>query len=441
MIPNATYRIQLNSEFDFNNLKENLPYFSKLGISHLYASPIFKARQGSRHGYDVIDSNQINDELGGPDAFEDLIKEAADLGLEWIQDIVPNHVAYSPETTMISDVMKFSDSVYHNILDVDWNYPALKLKGKILAPFLQESYKQSLRKGQIKLSYVNGFQIKYGDLSFPVKISSYKTILAKSNRLLSFQFQDEKKLLAKLRQDYNSDATFRTEIENILDQYNRKTELLDTLLLEQVYSLANWKTAFKEINYRRFFGINDLICLRMEERNAFETTHKLITDLLSNQKFAGLRVDHIDGLFDPETYLNKLRKKAPEAFIIAEKILLNDEKLSEKWPIQGTTGYDFLNQLNGLFVDEQNKVEVTGIYNEYTRSKQSFNEILMTCKKSVIQQYFKGDIENLTRMFYKILKNKAYGKKCTSHGVKKALIALLSCLLCIQIIHKQRKCL
>ena len=165
MIPNATYRIQLNSEFDFNNLKENLPYFSKLGISHLYASPIFKARQGSRHGYDIVDSNQINDELGGLDAFEDLIKEAADLGLEWIQDIVPNHVAYSPETTMISDVMKFSDSVYHNILDVDWNYPAPKLKGKILAPFLQESYKKSLLKGQIKLSYDNGFQIKYGDLS------------------------------------------------------------------------------------------------------------------------------------------------------------------------------------------------------------------------------------------------------------------------------------
>lgn len=423
-MPTATYRIQLNSEFDLNKLKDLLPYLSKLGISHVYASPIFKARPGSRHGYDILDSNQINDELGGINAFNGVVKRAAELGLEWIQDIVPNHLAYSPESTMVGEIMRFgSNSLYHDFLDVDWNYPSPKLKGKILAPFLKDSYQKCLRQGQIKLCYHNGFQIKYGDLEFPVKISSYPKILSNSTKLVPYL---DEKAIAKLESDYISDENLRYKIEHIVDHYNREISLLHNLLSEQVYVLTQWKSAFKEINYRRFFDIIDLICLRMEEKNAFETTHKLIMHLITNHEISGLRVDHIDGLFDPQVYLTKLRKEAPNAFIVIEKILMGNEKLPELWPVQGTSGYDFLNKLNGLFIEKQNKTEMTHFYNEFRKSKQSFNKILIGCKKSVIRNYFAGDIENLTRLLFQHLKNKPYGQKCSILRTQKALIELFS---------------
>jgi (1->4)-alpha-D-glucan 1-alpha-D-glucosylmutase len=423
----ATYRVQLNKEFDFNKLKAILPYLSKLGISHVYASPIFKARCGSLHGYDATDSNQINEELGGPDAFNALLKEAAALGLEWIQDIVPNHIAYSPESTIVSDILKFgSDSNYYDFLDVDWNHPSPRLRGKILAPFLKESYEKCLRQGQINLSYHNGFQIKYGDLEFPVKISSYRKILSGSARILPLPFHDEESLFSKFQQNYNSDEMLRSEIGQILNIYNRDITHLDSLLSEQVYALANWRTAFNQINYRRFFDIIDLICLRMEKRNAFETTHRLILHLLSEHKIAGLRVDHIDGLHDPKEYLNRLRKEAPHAYIVVEKILQSGENLPELWPVEGTTGYDFLNKLNGIFIAKQNKAKMTAIYKKFTGSKKSFNALVNVCKKSVIQGYFGGDVENLTRLLYQILKNRPYGKKCSMCSTREAVIELLS---------------
>ncbi len=427
MIPTATYRIQLNSEFTFNDLKDIVPYLAELGISHIYASPIFKARRGSRHGYNIMDSNQINSELGGSEAFEGLLKKLIDLGLGWIQDIVPNHVAYSPETTMISDLMEFgSKSIYRDFLDVDWNYPSPKLKGKILAPFLNEDYERSLIKGQIKLSYDNGFHIKYNDIQFPVKLSSYKRILSKSEKFLYLPYQNERNLISKLQEDYISDKTIKPEIDRILERYNREYKLLHNLVSEQVYLLKNWRSAFKEINYRRFFDIIDLVCLRMEQKNAFETTHMLITQLLSDNKFDGVRVDHIDGLFDPEKYLNKLRETAPNAYIIVEKILLGKEILSKKWPIQGTTGYDFLNRLNGLFIEKQNSTEMTTVYNKCRGNKRTFNEVLRSCKKSVLRQYFAGDMKNLTRLVHRILISESFGRNFTESGLEQAIIEILS---------------
>ena len=162
MKPVATYRVQLNREFDFDKLEAILPYLSQLGISHVYASPIVQARRGSTHGYDATDPNQISRELGGKEAFDTLQREAAALGLEWIQDIVPNHIAYTPESIFVSDLMKYgSESKYHNFLDVDWNQPSPKLKGKILAPFLEGDFEDSLKNGEIKLGYHDGFQIQY----------------------------------------------------------------------------------------------------------------------------------------------------------------------------------------------------------------------------------------------------------------------------------------
>lgn len=229
-----------------------------------------------------------------------------------------------------------------------------------------------------------------------------------------------------MQEKYNSDEKLRSEIEQITSRYNRNVSALDELLSEQVYALSEWTCAFEQINYRRFFDIIDLICLRMEEKNAFETTHKLVLQLLSEHKIAGVRVDHVDGLYDPEEYLNQLRKAAPQMYIVVEKILQSSENLPEAWPVQGTTGYDFLNKLNGLFVEKQNKAKTDSIYKEFSKSKKKFGKLLNECKKSVIRMSFWGDVENLTRLLYQILQCRTYGKKCSLNGIREALVELIS---------------
>jgi (1->4)-alpha-D-glucan 1-alpha-D-glucosylmutase len=409
--------VQLNKEFNFDSLRSVLPYLSKLGISHIYASPIFASRPGSSHGYDILDSNRINEELGGPVKLYSLLKEVHALGLEWIQDIVPNHIAYSPESAMISDVMKMgTDSFYHNFLDVDWNSSYQHLKGRILAPFLKESFEKAILQGKISLIYHNGFQIKYNNLEFPIKISSYKKILPESDYAT----------LSDFCETYNSDKKLRLKIEGILKTYNQNTGLLRSLLSKQIFALAEWRSVFREINYRRFFDISDLICLRMEEKDVFETTHKLISRLLFDYHLSGLRIDHIDGLYNPEEYLIKLRRQTPNAYVIVEKILQCEEILPKSWPVQGTTGYDFLNKLNGLFIEKKNEKEITSNFKKFTGTKASFNNLLNQSKKLVIRKNFGGDVENLSRSYYEIIKNKPYGKNCTFRSIRKAVIELLS---------------
>lgn len=426
MKPVATYRVQLNNEFDFNKLKVILPYLSQLGISHIYASPIVQARHGSSHGYDGTDLNKINEDLGGKKAFEALHQEAASQGLEWIQDIVPNHIAYSPESTIVFDMMKYgSSSKFYNFLDVDWNHPSPKLNGKILAPFLNDDYEKCLQNGEIKLAYNNGFQIQYGGMEFPVRISSYKKILNKLPRDWSATFDNEKMILAGI-QNYDSDNKLRTAINEAIRRYNSDVNLLKKLLSEQIYALADWKDALKEINYRRFFDQSDLICLCMEEMQVFETAHQLIQQLLSEKKVTGLRVDHVDGLYDPERYLKRLRKLAPDAYIVVEKILLKGENLPASWPIQGTTGYDFLNLLNGLFVESENEEKISSVYGKFTRNRKGFDELVYQNKKSIVRRYFGGDIENLARLFLQVAEKRPYGENCSLRRAREAIVELLS---------------
>ncbi len=426
-LPVATYRVQLNKSFDFNKLKATLPYLVELGISHVYASPVFKARSGSLHGYDILDSNQINNELGGLAAFNDLLTEAKRLGIGWIQDIVPNHVAYSPENTLISDVMKFgSSSCYQEFLDVDWSHPSPKLNRKILAPFLTESYRKSLCQAQLKLFYHDGFLIRYKGFEFPVKISSYRKILSMASQIPLFQFRDERRLLAQLQESYVGDRNIRAEIDHILEEYNQNPDFMASLLSEQVFALAEWRTAFREINYRRFFDIIDLICLRMEAPNAFETTHKLISQLLFEHKIEGLRVDHLDGLWDPEEYLCKLRSIASKAYIVVEKILQNDENPPQSWSVAGTTGYDFLNKLNGLFVAEENKARMNELYRQFSGIRKSFSEILYECKKHVIRKSFSADVDNLQSLLHQVLKHKLHDKEFSKKTTCEAIIEILA---------------
>jgi (1->4)-alpha-D-glucan 1-alpha-D-glucosylmutase len=346
-----------------------VPYLAKLGVSHIYASPIFKARAGSMHGYDVVDHTIINDELGGAAGFEELTRETSAYGLGWIQDIVPNHAAYSLENKKVVDLLqKGQGSRYSKFFDVDWNHPSPKLNGRVLVPFLGKELIECVKQGEIKLAFDCGaFKIKYAGLELPVNSKSTKKVLCQKN----------------------------------VEQYNSNPELLTGLLSEQFYTLAFWKDALREINYRRFFDILDLIGVRQEKSTVFEETHRLALNLLSSGKIMGLRVDHIDGLYDPEEYLHTLRKLAPDAYLLIEKILANNETLPETWPIQGSTGYDFINQVNVLFVKQENEAAIDTLYKGFTGNTQTFRDQLFESKQNVINNYFLGDIKNLARLISK----------------------------------------
>ncbi|HAX98646.1 MAG TPA: malto-oligosyltrehalose synthase, partial [Candidatus Atribacteria bacterium] len=372
-IPIATYRLQFNSFFGFKEAKEILPYLTSLGISDLYASPIFKARRGSTHGYDIVDPNQLNPELGDRKDFDDLITSVKNYNLKWLQDIVPNHMAFDSENTLLMDVLgQGRKSVYFDFFDIDWDHPYEDIKGRVLAPFLGKVYAECLEDGEIQLHYRQGnLTINYFNLCFPVRIESYIYIfehnletleknlahdqplfikylgalrylkaVSASEKMTDYQGKHAKKILWNLCQEnhiieqfVNENIRFLNGQKGIQESFN----LLDKLISEQSFKLAFWKVASEEINYRRFFAVNDLISLRVEDERVFEYTNGLIMQLVTEEKFEGLRVDHIDGLFNPFTYLKKLREKMGDIYIVVEKILANNEQLPASWPIQGTT--------------------------------------------------------------------------------------------------------
>jgi (1->4)-alpha-D-glucan 1-alpha-D-glucosylmutase len=377
--PIATYRVQLSHNFTFSDLQSILPYLSQLGISHIYASPVFQARSGSAHGYDILDPNKLNSEFGGKNSFDDLNKAMHACGLEWLQDIVPNHLAYSPESPMVYDLMqKGQGSRYSSVFDVDWNYPAEWLSGKILAPFLAEPYDESLKKRQISLS-PDKSKVIYNGMAFP------------ANRAAE------------------TAATF------------------EQALASQFYALAHWKMALIHNNYRRFFDISDLIGVLIEDPSIFEQLHSLIFELTSSGAFSGLRVDHIDGLYSPEQYLQALRQKLPDCYLIVEKILTGKEQLPTLWPVQGTTGYDFLNAANKLFIDPEGEETINLLYNQFTGSSKSFGEALYFCKKQIIQASFQGDVKSIARLFSRTLQRVGYKGKSDYVGLRKTVAELMAC--------------
>lgn len=334
-IPAATYRIQLHKGFGFRALREVVAYLSDLGITDVSASPICKARKGSLHGYDVVGPGELNPELGELADFEDLVAalKAKDMG--WLQDIVPNHMAFDAENAMLRDVLENgSRSPYFEHFDVWWDHPYTGMKGRLLAPFLGKFYGESLEQGEIRILYdQEGFRIGYYDLSFPLKIESYTHVLIHGleglKKKLGRNHPDFIKLLGVLYvlktlssqesgdegyeqiafikntlwETYTRCEAMRAFIDGNLRTFNGEADPgdrgkhLGALLSEQLFRLSFWKVATEEINYRRFFSINDLISLRAEREEVFRRTHALILKLVEDGKITGLRVDHIDGLF------------------------------------------------------------------------------------------------------------------------------------------------
>ena len=441
-VPLATYRLQFNSSFGFRDALSLVPYLYDLGISDVYASPIFRSRIKSAHGYDVTDHSQLNPELGSVDDFRELVAALKSRGMGLLQDVVPNHMAYSQENPLICDVMERGEcSRYFSFFDVDWNHRFAGRGGKILAPFLADLYVDALERGEVKLAFnEEGFAVDYRGFKLPLRLKSYPLVFGLHNEssspvpehlkeaVLQIDGSPEKAgyLKRALWEQYNSNGEFRDFLDSRLAIFQgsvgdpKSFDLMDRLLLDQTFWLSFWKTASKEINYRRFFTINDLISLRVDRREVFDHVHCLLFDLVSRGDVTGLRIDHIDGLRAPKEYLCKLRNRLGDTYVVVEKILAWKEELPD-WPTAGTTGYDFLNRLNGIFCCKDNAAKFDRIYRDFTGIREPYSDIVYSKKRLMMERYMGGEIDNLASALKSISEKDRHGHDLTLSGLRNAL--------------------
>jgi malto-oligosyltrehalose synthase/4-alpha-glucanotransferase len=371
--PSCTYRIQFNNQFTFQKLVENAAYLRALGIGCIYASPVLEAVAGSNHGYDVTNPGIINPEIGTLDELIAAAKLLKKENIGWIQDIVPNHMAFHPKNKWLMDVFKFGrKSSFSDFFDVDWDHPLFL--NKIMVPVLGKSLKECLDQHEISLSVTtNNFYISYYDFTLPVNEESISFIKKNTGS------QDNATLCEKVNGD---------------------TDLLQELLSRQHYILAFWQDTSKQINYRRFFSINGLICLNMEQDSVFEKYHELIFKLVERGTFSGLRIDHVDGLKMPVRYFEKIRTRiGNDNYVVIEKIIERSEKLDTSWPIQGTTGYDFLAIINNVFTNSSAMPLLKGFYREVSEIPDiAVRDFIFEKKRQVLKESFQGDLDNICRI-------------------------------------------
>lgn len=463
-IPTATYRIQFTADFGFDSARNITQYLADLGISDLYASPIFKARAGSTHGYDVVDPTQINPELGAPESFELLVQELQKRNMGWLQDIVPNHMAYDSQNQWLMDVLENGPaSNYVDYFDIAWNSPFEGNQEPILVPLLGNFYGECLEKGEVQLRYdQTGLSINYYSLCIPLKLESYATFLnhnlgklARSLgrkhptfiRLLGIlyslknvsadiagqQRRDQTEFVKTLLWDlYVENAEVKAFIDENIQTFNGEPgnpesfNLLDTLLSEQFFRLAFWKVGAEEMNYRRFFTVNELISVKVEVVKVFNATHALIFKLVEEGKITGLRIDHIDGLYNPTEYLERLQEKVGDTYITVEKILQPGEDLPPIWQIQGTSGYDYLNYVNSVFCQTDHEAQFDQIYWDFTRRFTPFEELVAEKKHLILDKNLAGDIDNLATLLKKVSSRYRYGNDFTVNGLRRAISEVLT---------------
>lgn len=453
--PLATYRIQLHAGFTFQQTSAILDYLQQLGISHLYASPYLQAQPGSTHGYDVVAHNCINSELGGEREHARMVSRLKDLGLGQILDIVPNHMAVSAHNTMWIDVLENGPSSrYSSFFDIDWNSAEERLRDKVVLPVLGDQYGRVLDRGEIKIVRQGSvFSLQYFDNTFPVGPRSLAPLLSRAADLahsdtLRFLAGSYERLPAPqstardVQLARHRDKTVLTDlldrlcreeqhtcdaIERAIEEWNTSPDKLDVLLNAQNYRLAFWKTGDEELGYRRFFDVNNLIGVRQEREHVFEASHELILQWLSDGTLDGVRIDHPDGLRDPEQYFQRLRQKALDAYIIGEKILEPGEFLRPTWPIQGTSGYDFLTVCNQLLVAPQGLSDLKSIYAAFTRQPIEFAEIAYAKKMKIAKETLASDINRLASLFVDICENNRESRDFTRAEIRRALRSAAAC--------------
>lgn len=418
--PISTYRIQFHKDFSFQKLAQIIPYLKQLGVSTLYASPIFEAVPGSTHGYDATNPLRINPEVGTEEEFRKVRQQLAEAGIQWLQDIVPNHMAFDHHNAWLMDVLeKGEQSVYASFFDITWT--TRLFRGKLMVPFLGDTLDAVIEKDELKLSYENGrFVLKYYESWYPLKIYSYLTILnaAESNDAIKnlaeqieqiHQLEDShalhkgwNELLLQLQSLLKNDLVAQS-ISKALDAINSNKSILRQLAQEQYYRLCHWQETDERINYRRFFTVNGLICLNIQDPAVLEEHHRFIKQLVDEGLFQGLRIDHIDGLYNPTEYLHRLRAMSgEETYIIVEKILEPGEDLPSHWPVQGNTGYDFLGMVNNLFTRNESRLPFTEFYEELTGEYRSVHQQVHTKKSHILYEHMGGELENLYQIFLQL---------------------------------------
>jgi (1->4)-alpha-D-glucan 1-alpha-D-glucosylmutase len=482
--PSATYRIQFNLSFRFADARDLVPYLHDLGISDLYASPRFKARKGSSHGYDVIDPQRINSELGTEREFEELVQRLQDYGMGLLLDIVPNHMAASAENPWWTDVLQNArSSPYADFFDIDWQSPTAKGPAreadKIVLPVLGDLYGRALEKQEIALRLEeDGFWFRYWESRFPLDPKTAKPVLESCLDQVRASFPDDhgavlgllevidrlerlpgrdaldpesvaarragtEAIRKHLWQLFRENVDFRRCLETTIREFNgarddpSSFDRLDQLLAAQSYRLAYWRIAAEEINYRRFFDINDLVGLRVELPEVFAARHATILQLVEDDRVGGLRIDHVDGLYDPRAYLERLTEAcaarsaargAPGPYVIVEKILGANEQLPDDWPVTGTTGYDFLNAVNGTLIDARGLELLEGVYAKFTGRATPFAEVSFRGNRIVMEQLFAGELRRLGHLLGRLAARDRYARDVPLSDLLLALLDITGCL-------------
>jgi (1->4)-alpha-D-glucan 1-alpha-D-glucosylmutase len=452
----GTYRVQLRPGFGFDEAASLADYLAALGISHLYCSPYLQAAPGSTHGYDIVDYGWVNEELGGFAAHARLDAAVKDQGLGQVLDVVPNHMATGPENAWWWDVLQNGPSSrYAGYFDIDWHGPESRLRNKVLLPVLGNHYGRVLEAGEIRLVRFGAvFQVHSPGHVLPVTPDSLDRLLqvaagrSGSDELESIgaalgrlppgtatdgdsireRERDAAVLLGALARLLDERPDVAAAVDETLSLVNADPDTLDSLLERQNYRLAYWRTAGRDLPYRRFFDINTLVGLNMEREDVFAATHLLVLRWLARGVLDGVRIDHPDGLRDPEGYLRRLRDRAPGAWVVVEKILQPGEPLRRSWPVAGTTGYDFLNRANGLFVDAAAERPMTELYQELTGETRDFEAIASAAKLEVMQLVLASDINRLTQLLVEICELHRRYRDYTRHELHEALREFMACL-------------
>lgn len=455
--PGSTYRLQFNQGFRFVDGRDLVPYLSDLGITDLYSSPRYKARRGSSHGYDIANPLRVNSELGTEEDFDELASKLQHYGMGLLLDTVPNHMAASYENPWWTDVLENGQSSsYAAYFDIDWRPPILKAaflqKDRVLLPILGDLYGNVLDRGELSLKIEDtGILVRYYDTRLPLDPKSYGAILARlpqnpdvlelrsdvdrlpardetAAELVMQRRREKERIKERLWRACQSDPEFKAAVEETLLAIASSPADFDALLGAQAYRLAYWKIGYEELNYRRFFDINELVGIRIEVPEVFDNRNQQTFSLVRDGKVTGLRVDHIDGLWDPECYLRRMASKTNELYLVVEKILGRDETLPRQWPVAGTTGYDFLNAVNGVFIDPAGLEKLEAVYARVTGTYLPFAEQCYQSNKLVIEELFRGDLAALSHHLGALAAGDRQARDVRLSELTDALVEVTACL-------------
>jgi (1->4)-alpha-D-glucan 1-alpha-D-glucosylmutase len=483
-IPRSTYRLQLNRDFTFDQARAIVPYLSALGISHCYVSPLLKARPGSMHGYDIVDHDSLNPEIGSPEDFDRFVAALHQHDMGLILDIVPNHMGVmGSDNAWWLDVLENGEaSAYAGFFDIDWRPLKEELHGKVLVPVLHDHYGAVLESGELKLTFQAGhgaFDIAYRDHRFPVNPREYPRILQHSaGQLVTAMGEQNPDLLEfqslitafghlPARQEVDKDRVAERNRDKEIHK-RRLAELcarsplivasimnavelingnpadpasfneLHELIKAQAFRLANWRVASDDINYRRFFDTNDLAALCMEKEEVFEASHRLVLSLVAQEKVDGLRVDHPDGLYDPAQYFARLQRGIAIAandssdggngsgYVVIEKILTGSERLPREWPVFGTTGYDFSNLVNGLFVDTTAGSRFERIYRNFIGDEIDFDDLAYRSRRLIMRVALASELNVLADQLTRIALSNRHTCDFTLNSLRDALMEVVA---------------